>query len=42
MIFFVLKLEIDFRELIRKKAGKGLFERDFDVTSFMKRMLTIM
>ena len=27
--FFVLKVEIDLRELIRKKLGRGLCERDF-------------
>ena len=40
--FFVLKVEIDFREQMRKKVGKGLCERDFGINYFIEKILTIM
>ena len=35
--FFVLKVEIDFKELIRKKAGKGLGKNGFGISYFVER-----
>ena len=34
--FFFFKVEIDFRELMKKKVEKDLGERGFDITCFME------